>query len=80
MTNFNETTSIETLSDDELSLVSGGCYGHYKYQGYYSGGRGQGRGGNAVAAANASASNVNVNDISNVNNNVNSFELTLVIG
>ena len=44
MINGNESTSIETLSKselshDELSLVSGGCYGH-SYKGYGSWGGG----------------------------------------
>lgn len=37
MTNFNETTSIEILSDDELSLVGGGCSGRWQsYKSYAS--------------------------------------------
>lgn len=79
MTNQNEITSIETLSDDELSLVSGGCYGKY-YRSYKSWGYAAGGGGNGGGGRNDNANaNVNQNDVTNVNSNVNELNLTLII-
>jgi bacteriocin-like protein len=76
MMNINETASIEILSEDELSLVSGGCSRHY-----YGGGRG--RGGNAQAAAFAVVASNNENENENNNTNVASnnisFNPTIVI-
>jgi hypothetical protein len=75
MTNLNETVSIATLSDDELSLVSGGCYRHDGYKSYGYGGHGKGGG----SGRGRGGDSVNVNNNSNVNNNTNIVEIDLTV-
>lgn len=59
MTNLNETTSIETLSDDELSLVGGGCSGKWhSYSSYYQPSTAAPSSGGNVAVA---AASLNIN-------------------